>query len=305
MSLSRRDFLRGAAASAAALALPGRLSAALSVPAPAGGEDVARLERWVHTLRSEGLAARGRPLGRAVARAGLLAVGTPYAAGTLDAYAAAGGDPAHEPLTLSLTRFDCVTLVESCVAVARVAAGGGAPTWQAFGREVQRLRYRGGVRDGYPSRLHYFSEWIADNTRRGSVRDLGAELGAVDDARPLRFMSQHRASYAALRSDAVYAAIRQRERSLDTSPRHLVPTDRIAAVTDRIATGDVLAFATSIPGLDATHTGLAYRDPRGVLRALHAPLSGGEVQISKHPLPDYVAGINHSTGILVARPLPV
>jgi hypothetical protein len=302
MPLTRRDFLRAAAASAAALALPGRLSAA----ATAAETDPARLRRWVHVLRAEGLAARGRPLGRAVARAGLLAVGAPYAAGTLDAYLTApGGDPAHEPLTLSLARFDCVTLVESCVAVARLAAGGAAPTWAAFGREVERLRYRGGVRDGYPSRLHYFSEWIADGTRRGTVRDLGPELGAVDDARPLRFMSQHRASYPALRSDAVFAAIEERERTLDASPRHLVPTDRIAGGMDRIRTGDVLAFATSIAGLDATHTGLAYRDPQGVLRALHAPLSGGRVQVSRNALPQYVAGINHSTGILVARPLPV
>jgi hypothetical protein len=35
----------------------------------------------------------------------------------------------------------------------------------------------------------------------------------------------------------------------------------------------VLAFATSIPGLDVTHSAMAYRDRDGVLRVLHAPLS--------------------------------
>jgi len=88
--------------------------------------------------------------------------------------------------TGSLTRFDCVTLVESCLAVARVAAAPGPPTWERFGAEVERMRYRGGVRRGYTSRLHYFSEWISDGESRGLVHDLGAEL-----ARRLRIDAAH------------------------------------------------------------------------------------------------------------------
>jgi hypothetical protein len=65
----------------------------------------------------------------------------------------------------------------------------------------------------------------------------------------------------------------------------------------------VLAFATAIPGLDVTHSAFAYRDEGGVLRVLHAPLSGGVVEISAAPLPDYVRAIRRSTGILVARPI--
>ncbi|HET6765566.1 MAG TPA: N-acetylmuramoyl-L-alanine amidase-like domain-containing protein, partial [Longimicrobiaceae bacterium] len=296
--MNRRDFVRMAGLAAAAAALPGTAWAV-------GGseDDAARLRRWVRTLRTEGLAHPGRPLGPAVARVGELAVGAPYAAGTLDAYVSApGGDPAHEPLTLMLSRFDCVSLVESCLAVARLAASGAEPTWSAFGRQIETMRYRGGARDGYLSRLHYFSEWIADNTRRGIVRDLGGALGAGSDARPLRFMTEHRASYPALRGDAVFRGIAVREQALDATPRHLVPTAHIAAVQGRIQTGDVLAFATSIPGLDATHTGLAYRMRGGALHVLHAPLSGGQVQISHRPLPEYVAGLGRSTGILVARP---
>ena len=301
MTMNRRDFVRMAALAAAAAALPGTAWAARG-----DDEDAARLRRWVRTLRAEGLARAGRPLGPAVARVGELAVGAPYAAGTLDAYVSApGGDPAHEPLTLMLSRFDCVSLVESCLAVARLAASGAEPTWGAFGRQIEAMRYRGGARDGYLTRLHYFSEWIADNTRRGIVRDLGGELGAGSDSRPLRFMTEHRASYPALRGDAVFRGIAAREQALDAAPRHLVPTARIAAVQGRIHTGDVLAFATSIPGLDATHTGLAYRMRGGALHVLHAPLSGGQVQISRRPLPEYVAGLGRSTGILVARPLPV
>jgi len=165
------------------------------------------------------------------------------------------------------------------------------------------MRYRGGVRQGYASRLHYFSEWIRDGEQRGLVNDVGPELGAAEDARPLRFMTGHRSKYPALRNDDVFQEMIAIERRLDREPRRVVPTKRIPQVVSRIETGDILAFATEIPGLDVTHTALAYRDRKGVLRVLHAPLSGGVVEITMTTLPEYVAAIRRSTGILVARPL--
>jgi hypothetical protein len=93
------------------------------------------------------------------------------------------------------------------------------------------------------------------------------------------------------------------ERQLDARPRIVVPTSRIPEVGERIETGDVLAFATGIPGLDVTHAAFAYRDAEGVLRVLHAPLSGGVVEVTRATLSDYVAAIRRSTGVLVARPM--
>jgi hypothetical protein len=74
-------------------------------------------------------------------------------------------------------------------------------------------------------------------------------------------------------------------------------------VAAHIDTGDVLGFATRIAGLDVTHTALAYRDKEGILRVLHAPLSGGVVEVTRATLPEYVAAIRRATGILVARPI--
>jgi len=294
--INRRAFLAALAAAGASGSFP-RGALALQE------DDRARLASWVRTLRAEGFARSDAWLGRAVARVGELALGSPYAAGLLDAYAAAGGDPAREPLTLDLARFDCVLLVEGCLAVARLAGRQGEAGWEDFGAEIERMRYRDGRRTGYSSRLHYFSEWISDNARRGLLRDLGRSLGAEADRRPLRFMTSHRSAYPALRSDAVHGEIAAMERRLDESPRWVVPTARIPEIQDRIRTGDVLAFATRIEGLDATHTGLAYRDGRGVLRVLHAPLSGGAVEISRSTLHGYVSAIRSATGIMVARPM--
>ncbi len=301
--LSRRDLLRNAALAAAALVVPPPLIACARAGPPTY-PDHQRLADWVGVLRADGLSRRDAPPGRAAARVGELAAGTPYVPGTLEEYLRAGGSPAGtESLTLSLTRFDCVTLVESCLAVARAAEVEGAPSWERFGREIERMRYRNGERRGYSSRLHYFSEWIADGEKRGLVRSLGGELGGVEDARPLRFMTGHRDSYPALADASVFREIGAMEQRLDERPRSVVPTDRIAEAADRIESGDVLAFATAIPGLDVSHAAFAYRGGDGILRVLHAPLSGGVVEITRATLPEYVAAIRRSTGIMIARPL--
>jgi hypothetical protein len=301
--LSRRNLLRSFAAIAAALVLPAPLGACSRREYPRD-PDHERLIDWTAVLRAEGLSRPMSPLGPGVTRVGELAAGTPYEPSTLEAYLRAGGKPERtEPLTLSLTRFDCVTLVESCLAVARVAGDEGMPSWERFGREIERMRYRHGERRGYASRLHYFSEWITDSERRGLLQDRGAELGGMEDARPLRFMTEHRGSYPALADDGVFREVEATERRLDGHPRRVIPTKRIPEVVDRIDTGDVLAFATEIPGLDVTHAALAYRGADGVLRVLHAPLSGGVVEVARATLPEYVAAIRRATGILVARPL--
>jgi len=227
--------------------------AATALPNPllAASADESRLKAWGAALRSIGMNRRALPLGPRAIRVGELAIGTPYEPYTLEAYIKAGGDPKGlEPLIVSLTRFDCVTLVESCLAVARASDDGKPPTWDRFSREVERMRYRGGKRQGYASRLHYFSEWISDGEKRGLVKNLGQELGGTNDTRPLRFMTEHRSSYPALADDTVFAKIGEMEKSLDNNPRWVIPTDRIESVQDRIHTGDVLAFATAIPGID-------------------------------------------------------
>jgi hypothetical protein len=308
-NVSRRDLLKTAALTAAVLALPGQLAACKSGKSPRTlraeeqDPDLERLTSWTGTLQADGLTGRDTSLGRGAIRVGELAVGTPYVPYTLEDYLKSGGSPLREPLTLSLTHFDCVTLVESCLGVARLAGDTGAPSWERFGREIEGMRYRGGERRGYTSRLHYFSEWITDGTQRGLVKDLGAELGGAEDARPLRFMSEHRAKYPALADDDVFREIKSIERRLDQQSRRVIPTKRIPELVSRIETGDVLAFATEIPGLDVTHTAFAHRGGDGILRVLHAPLSGGVVEVTRTTLPEYVAAIRRSTGILVARPL--
>jgi hypothetical protein len=246
-----------------------------------------RLE-WARGQRLDTL-----PIGAIVARFGRTFVGAPYVPGSLEV-------PPTEQLVLNLREFDCVTFVESMLALARVLrAGGGYPE---FTREMVRIRYRDGVLAGYPSRLHYFSEWIADNDAKGVVRSLTQTLGGVRDPEPIRFMTTHPEAYRQLGDPAVLSEIQAMEQRLNAEPRFYIPESGIAAAADRIQDGDVIAAASTLPGLDIAHTGLAlWVDGR--LHLMHAPLVGRVVEISQQPLAERIKSIATQDGIMVARPL--
>lgn len=232
-----------------------------------------------------------------VAKVAQSLVGAPYGEHLLEVE----GDGV-EPLVTRLDAFDCVTLVETSVAAARALAAK-AGKWKGFQEELERLRYRDGKRGDYTSRLHYFSEWIADNERRGLVLDLTASLGGVQDKRPLRFMTSHREAYKKLANDKHYRALQAIESELAESPRYVLPVAQVPSVLPLLHSGDIVAIATSIEGLDVVHTGLVLRKPDGAVHLLHAPVPGSQVQVSEKPLTEYLKAYKVYAGIMVARPL--
>jgi hypothetical protein len=234
------------------------------------------------------------PTGEIMARLGRTFVGAPYIPGTLEV-------PGPERLVVNLREFDCVTFVENMLAMARVlrSGSGGYP---AFKRELLRIRYRSGRLTGYPSRLHYFSEWIADNEAKGIVKNITRELGGVQDTEPIDFMTQHLSAYRQLSDTALVSSIRATEKRLSATPRYVIPEDRIAIVANRIHNGDIIGAASNLPGLDVAHTGIALW-VNGKLHLMHAPLVGSVVEISQLPLAERIKAIGKQDGIMVARPL--
>ena len=242
------------------------------------------------------------PIGARIARIGETFVGDPYVPGTLD-------PPGAERMVVNLHEFDCVTFVENVLALAHftqetptdvLAHPGGA--MRAYQDMLERIRYRNGRLDGYPSRLHYFTEWLSDNGSRGHLRLITQDLGGIVDAEPISFMSQHRASYQQLADDANYAAIGTMEERLNTTSRYFIPEGKVAEISSRIQDGDVLAMASTVKGLDVAHTGIAIWK-NGGLHLMNAPLVGKSVEISEKTLADRLVGIGSQDGLMVGRPL--
>ncbi|PKN34604.1 MAG: DUF1460 domain-containing protein [Deltaproteobacteria bacterium HGW-Deltaproteobacteria-19] len=232
--------------------------------------------------------------GELTARLGLLFLGAPYEASTLE-----GRKGSREPLVISLQAFDCFTFVESVTALAlTVRAGKTSP--EAFAGILERLRYRRGIRGDYASRLHYFTDWLGDNKRLGILRDVTRELGGRALPKPIRYMSDHPGSYPPLADGTQRAEVRRAERNLTRRVRHFLPTDSIREAELLIREGDMIGVTAAAEGLDVIHAGLAVRRD-GRIHLLHASRPAGGVVVTEEPLHRYVAGRNDATGIVAGR----
>lgn len=289
-------------ASPDAEAWEGDLAAATRPLRPREGTE----EDW-EVLRSKAITAWDQgwdalPMGESMVRIGLSFLGTDYVPGTLEV---AG----EEGVVVNLLQLDCVSFVENVLAIARFIRLADQEilesepmTRETYKRLLREIRYRGGRVDGYPSRLHYFSEWIQDNGARGLVRDITQELGGEADPEAIDFMSRNPEAYRQLMDPSNLRAIREVEFRLSGQIRHKIPQEDIPARAGGIQNGDIIAITSALPGLDVAHTGLAYWQD-GELHLLHAPMVGDVVEVSRLPLAERIWRVEAQDGIQVARPL--
>ncbi|WP_282048889.1 N-acetylmuramoyl-L-alanine amidase-like domain-containing protein [Maribacter aquivivus] len=220
---------------------------------------------------------------------------TPYVAKTLEI-----GDT--ETLVVNLHGLDCTTFVENVLDLSKLLRQDDL-SYDAFVKNLEVIRYKDGKLDGYASRLHYFSEWIANNAEKGLLKDITGEIGGAEITKDINFMSTHRDLYPFLADEVNYSKIKASENYLNSQAICVLAQDEIAKNEHLIQSGDIIALATSINGLDVTHTGIATREKDGRIHLLHASTGSMQVEVSKLPLADYLKGIKSNTGIMVARPL--
>ncbi|RMG22151.1 MAG: DUF1460 domain-containing protein [Bacteroidetes bacterium] len=239
-------------------------------------------------------ALQARPIHELALEVGTHFLGTPYQAHTLET-------EGEEQLVIELEGLDCTTFIENVVVFSRLAKLGHT-SFEAFERELERIRYRNGSRNGYSSRLHYFTEWIQNNEEKGIIRDVSKEIGGIPYQKPLNVMSTHRDSYRQLAEQAHYAAIVQIEQQLNQTqrPRYYLPKERLQSLESGLQDGDLVAITTTIKGLDVVHTGMVkWQDGRPHL--FHASSKNKKVEISDEPLADYLMASKIRSGIIVCR----
>lgn len=232
--------------------------------------------------------------GKTIVAVGKTFLGTPYVAKTLEI-------GKKEALVINLQGLDCTTYVENVLAFSLLLRGG-QTDFETFAATLEKIRYVDGRLAGYSSRLHYFSQWIADNEKKGLLKNITSEIGGKEITKKINFMSTHRELYPFLADDANYSKIKASENFLNKQAICVLARDAIAANEQKIQNGDIIALTTAIEGLDITHTGIAIRENDGRIHLLHAS-SSGQVEVSKLPLADYLKKIKNNTGIMVARPI--
>lgn len=236
----------------------------------------------------------GMPIADLLVKVGLSFLNTPYVAATLE-------NGADEKMVVNLRELDCTTFAENALALARTVKHG-KTDFESYVAELEKIRYRNGIRNQYPSRLHYFSEWISNNQQKSIVSGLPNQNGVKLD-KTINFMSTHPSDYPVLKAHPeLIPIVAQQEKEISKRGFMYFPKNNIANLYRNLKHGDIIALTSSIDGVDVNHVGIIIQK-NNEFYLLHAPLSGKKVLISDGPITDFLKPASKNSGIIIARPI--
>lgn len=192
-------------------------------------------------------------------------LGRPYAEGSLG-----GGPQLAEEFRVSLSAFDCVTFIETVLALAL------ARTIEEFIDTVRRIRYEDGEIDWF-RRNHYMVDWASNNEERGFITNITSGPDTVEKTCTLSLIAGLQAKPVTFR---------------------YFPTESYEAVARRIETGDLILFVSTKEALDVFHTGVLVRPDALLMR--HATRTAGAV--IEQELNEFTSQ-NKMPGFILLRPL--
>ena len=210
-----------------------------------------------------------------------------------------------EQLVVNTRQLDCTTLVET-VAALKLCIAKDQRTWKDYLDALRSLRYRQGRLDGYPSRLHYFTDWIQDKVKMQLVDDIqqpNPPFSAVQTV-SVNYMSEHPEAYKALKANPqLVPLIRKQEQALTGLKVRYIPKTAVRntrLLRNTIHDGDIIAITCNKKGLDIAHLGFAVWRKDG-LHLLNA--SSLHKKVVEEPMTLYRYLQKHSTftGIRIIR----
>ena len=225
-------------------------------------------------------------------------LGKPYVAHTLEV-----GDKEH--LVVNTRELDCTTLVETVTALTKCAYQK-KYTYADYRAALQAMRYRNGRIDNYTSRIHYFTEWITQNSKTGLVTEIqqhSPPFMAIQTV-SVNYMSQHPQSYKALKAHPEYVPeIRRMEQRVSGQQFRYIPKARVgrsAELRKVVKDGDIIAILTNKRGLDTSHIGIAVWKKDG-LHLMNASSIHKKVVIEPMLLQNYMKKHPSQIGIRLCR----
>ena len=225
-------------------------------------------------------------------------LGVPYVAHTLEI-----ND--DERLVVNTRQLDCTTLVETVTAL-KLCTQADKHGFADYLNALRQLRYRQGRMAGYPSRLHYFTDWIRDKVEMQLVTDIqqpNPPFSAVQTVN-VDYMSTHPSAYKALKANpALIPEIRAAEQSLTGMKVRYIPKRSLrnsALLRKVVKDGDILAITCNKKGLEIAHLGFAVWRSDG-LHLLNASMIHKKVVEEPMTLYQYLQKHKTHTGIRVIR----
>lgn len=223
--------------------------------------------------------------------------GVPYVAKTLE-------NDSIENLVINTRQLDCTTYVENVLAM-YLCIKKHKLSFFDFCSYLRQIRYVGG-KVSYPTRQHYFTGWIDENTKDGFVEELQTPTPPFTATQHLRinFMSKHTSLYPMLKNNPeLVKPIAEMESRLSGKVYRFIPKASIANTQlfrSTIHDGDIIAITTSKSGLDTSHIGIAVWHKDG-LHMLNASQIHKKVVEEPMTLYQYMQKHPSQNGIRIVR----
>jgi cell wall-associated NlpC family hydrolase len=182
-----------------------------------------------------------------------------------------GSADAPEVFTASLDGFDCVTLIETVLALALAGDVDDFTEW------LRKIRYEQG-RIHWERRNHYMTGWIRNNVREGIIRPVS--LPSVPILSRERVLN-------------VVPGLAAQRTCVKCIPKRAVPR-----LEPNLQSGDLIFFVSTRKNLDVFHAGFIVRDGEKALMR-HASRSQGFVV--EQELSEFLKA-NRMAGVIVVRP---
>ncbi|MCD8290961.1 MAG: DUF1460 domain-containing protein [Prevotella sp.] len=210
-----------------------------------------------------------------------------------------------EKLVVNLRELDCTTFVENVLAL-YLCIKQNSNTFATFCHNLCKIRYRSGCEPHYVKRLHYFTDWIADNTEMGFCEEIQSPIPPFSSTQTIsvNFMSSHPDKYKMLRENPDYLPyIKDMEKAINGKTYKFIPKSEMNnndLLKSVIKDGDIIAITTNIGGLDIQHLGFAVWHSDG-LHLLNASSIHHKVVEEPMTLYRYLKKQKTMTGVRVVR----
>ena len=181
----------------------------------------------------------------------------------------AAGTP--EVFTASFDGFDCVTYIETVLALARASSVDDFVKW------LRKIRYEQG-RIQWEQRNHYMTGWIRNNVREGIVKPFS--MPAVPTVSKERLLN-------------VVPGLDPQRTRVKCVPKRAAPQ-----LEAYLQSGDLIFFVSTRKNLDVFHAGIIVRDGKTVSMR-HA--SRSQRHVVEQELSNFVKA-NRMSGFIIMRP---
>ena len=181
-----------------------------------------------------------------------------------------GSETIPEQFTATYDAFDCVTYLETCLALAW------AKNVDDVNDALREIRYRNG-NVKWEDRLHYTTDWSKYHVKRGDFKDLTRGEDTLSRTKEINFLKCFKPRTITFR---------------------YFPKRKLNKVSKNFHDGDLIYFASTRKGLDTFHVGILFWVNDKLVMRHSAKSKGGVVE---QELAEFVK-MNTMPGFIVTRP---